>query len=63
MDEIFRGSRGDLGPILELHSSDDVSEQLVTVQFPPLTLGGLSELEDHRERRDTGARALRLLRA
>ena len=63
VDENLRRSRGVLGPVLELHSSDDVSEQLVSVQLPPLALGGLSELEDHRERRDARARALRSLRA
>ena len=40
-------SRGDLGSILESHSLEDVSEELVSIQLPPLALGGLSELEDH----------------
>ncbi len=53
VDGIFRGSRGDLGPVLELDSSNDVSEELMSVESPPLALGGLSEFEDHGEARDT----------
>ncbi len=35
-------SRGDLDAVLELHSTDDIREEFITIEFPPLTLGGLS---------------------
>lgn len=40
--DILEVSRGDLDAVLELHFSDDVSELLISTEFPPLTLGGLS---------------------
>lgn len=40
----FLESRGDdIDAVLEDDPSDNVSEKLVPVQFPPLALGGLSE--------------------
>ena len=57
MGNLGAGSRGvaNLGAVLEVDSSNDVSEERVSVELPPLALGGLSELEDHRQPRCCGA--------
>lgn len=62
VDEKSVDSCGDLDAVLEFDPLDDLSEELVSVEFPPLALGGLSELEDHREAGDSRAAALRPLR-
>lgn len=39
-------SRGlDLDALLEVDTSDDVPEELVSIQFPPLAIGGWDEFE------------------